>query len=192
MNTEIPEFLLEMSKQIRYQDNRCTAEPIYQVRCQRYVVTEEGYNESHWELHAPDSDGRPIYSTLSGFINDDYHSEFYEENEDWCNFELVEAGFDPTLESFIDNFDFYEYKNDCNDWPYDYKVIHMQETEEVVKTCLTESDAEWFIKRKQHDYPKLYTYVESMVFCPQMIELRNWILSLSEPLNEIKQDKDNE
>jgi hypothetical protein len=57
--------------------------------------------------------------------------------------------------------------------------IHLQETEEVVKTCLTEADANWFIQRKQHDYPKLYTYAESMCFCPQMIELRNWIMSLT-------------
>ena len=48
------------------------------------------------------------------------------------------------------------------------------------KVFLTEEDANWFIKRKQHDYPKLYTYVESLCFCPQMIELRGWIKSLSQ------------
>ncbi len=31
MNTTIPDFLLEMSKQINTQDNRITAEPIWQV-----------------------------------------------------------------------------------------------------------------------------------------------------------------
>lgn len=35
------------------------------------------------------------------------------------------------------------------------------------------------IKRKQHDYPPLYTYAISLCYCWNMIELRNWIKSLS-------------
>ncbi|MDB4326374.1 ead/Ea22-like family protein, partial [bacterium] len=56
---------------------------------------------------------------------------------------------------------------------------HMVREMKVVKACLTEADANWFIKRKQHDYGKLYTYVYSMCYCPQMIELREWIISLT-------------
>jgi hypothetical protein len=180
MNIEVPEFLIEMSNQIREQDNRMTAEPLYEVRCKRYIATEEDINESHWELHAPDGEGHPAYSTRDGADNCGAHDEFYDHNEVWCMGWLRDNEHPESLDSFVENFDFEENSNRWFDWPEGYSLIHMQEIEETVKTCLTEYDANCFINRKQHDYPKLYTYVTSMVFCPQMIELRNWILSLSE------------
>ena len=183
VSKEIPEFLLEMSKQLNTQDNRITAEPIFEVRCKRYLVTEQGYNESHWELHGRDSEGWPTYSTKGGFDNSDAHDEFYDANEGWCDQWLVENDFNPCLEDFIEHFDFEYQKNSYEDWPNDYNVVHMQEVEETVKSCLTEADANDFIVRKQHDYPKLYTYAQSMVFCPQMIELRQWIMGLTHEHN---------
>lgn len=180
MNTEIPEFLIEMSKQLNTQDNRITAEPIFEVRCKRYLVTEEGYNESHWELIRYHDEGAATYSTQKGFDNSRAHDEFYDANEDWCDEWLSEGGYEPCLVEFIENFDFEVHKNSHEDWPDDYTALHMQETEETIKSCLTEADANAFIARKQHDYPKLYTYAQSMVFCPQMIELRNWIMGLTE------------
>ena len=54
-----------------------------------------------------------------------------------------------------------------------------EETEEIVTTHLTEADANWFIQRKQHDYPKLYTYVESAYWSPQLRELEDWIKQLT-------------
>ena len=79
----------------------------------------------------------------------------------------------------------YSSKHDSNsidvyNLPDGQEVFFMKSVRSVVRACLTESDANAFIKRKQHDYPKLYTYVESMHFCPQMVELRNWILSLGD------------
>lgn len=190
MNFEIPDFLIEMSKQINKQDNNCTAEPIYQVRCKRYLVTEEGYDESHWELHSDDSEGIPIYSSKDGFDSSESARELFEANDEWCEEWLLSMGLieldddvqpsdvypdGHTLKLFEENF----YFETDHDWPTNIRVIHMQETEEVIKTCLTKADADWFIQRKQHDYPPLYTYVESMIYCPQMIELRNWIIGLT-------------
>jgi hypothetical protein len=40
--------------------------------------------------------------------------------------------------------------------------------------------AEQFIERKQHDYPKLYTYAESAYWSPQLRELQDWIKSLTQ------------
>tara|TARA_R100000805_G_C3494359_1_gene27122 strand:- start:16 stop:315 length:300 start_codon:yes stop_codon:yes gene_type:complete len=92
MNTEIPEFLLEMSKQLNEQDNRATDDPLFEVR---------------------------------------------------------------------------------------YKKPHMQEIEVTVNSHFTEVDANAFIKRKQQEYPELYTYAISMCYCESMKQLRNWIMSLS-------------
>lgn len=185
-----PSFLLEMSKQLHEQDNRITAEPIFEVRCKRYLVTEEGYSESHWELHSDDSEGYPIYSSKEGFDSSESAKELFEANAEWCEEwllyrDLIELDDDVqpsdvypeghTLKLFEENF-FFETDHD---WPTDIKVIHLQEVEETIRTCFTEADAKAFIARKQHDYPKLYTYVQTMNYCPQMIELRNWIMGLT-------------
>ena len=63
--------------------------------------------------------------------------------------------------------------------PPDVKKLYMQEIEEVVSTHLTEHDANWFISRKQHDYPPLYTYVVSAYWSPQLRELQDWIIGLT-------------
>lgn len=185
---EIPEFLLEMSKQMNTDPNRCTAHPFWQVRCKRYLVTEEGYNESHWELHAEDSEGYPVFSTKPHYDNIAASEDFEERNKKWCS-EWIEENIDSECigedSSFTDFFDFEGYQDSGDDWPEGYKVIHLQETEEVVSTHLTEAGALQFIKRKQHDYPELYTYVESAYWSPQLRELQDWIKSLT-PTTESK------
>ena len=183
MKTDIPEFLLEMAEQIKTQDGRCTAHPFYQVRCKRYVITAEGYNEHHWELVSEDSEGHPIYRSDKGAdINGDNVSEMMELYPDWCD-EWIKDGIDNGYidegSQFVDCFDFESHKDSFEDWPEGCDVVHLQEIEEVVSTHLTLSDAEWFINRKQHDYPKLYTYAESAYFSPQIRQLQDWLKSLT-------------
>lgn len=176
---EVPAFLIEMSQQMHLQDSRMTAEPIWQVRCKRYLVTEQGYSEDHWEILHDDSEGRALHHSA---FSDDYSelAEYLlETDEEWCKEWCDEQGIDFCESAFIDAFSADYDPDGCLDLPDGYKRLYLQETEEVIKTCLTEADALAFIARKQHDYPKLYTYVEPMVFCPQMIELRNWIMSLT-------------
>ena len=178
---KIPDFLIEMSKQMSEQDNRFTSDPIWQVRHKRYLVTEAGYNEHHWEIFDSEDGESAIYR--SDICDKQGLAEWLSENErDWCAVwldEEIEYGEDfeqVFIEAFIDDFDV---DRNYDGLPERLSVLHLQEVEEVVKACLTEADANWFVNRKQHDYPKLYTYVESMTFCPQMIELRNWIISLT-------------
>tara|TARA_R110001583_G_scaffold58417_3_gene174231 strand:- start:2983 stop:3528 length:546 start_codon:yes stop_codon:yes gene_type:complete len=175
MNKTIPAFLIEMSKQMHEQDNRITAEPIWQVRYKQYLVTECGYNEHHWEIF--DTDGCTVLFTSQNSECSTLAEHIRESDPDWIRDFMVDfdqESFEDALYREINSrwFDF-------DDLPDGLVQFYMQEIEVIAKTCLTEADANWFIKRKQHDYPKLYTYVESMVFCPQMIELRNWIMSLT-------------
>ncbi|EJK2113538.1 TPA: ead/Ea22-like family protein [Vibrio vulnificus] len=190
MNHQIPDFLLEMSKQMHQQNNRITAHPIWQVRHKQYLVTEQGYNESHWEIAETEegntlyhSDKHHDYKLLLLYLIEshpywvqEWAEQFTDMNIELADGEMMleELELDRLTDAFNSSFD-----PDWQDLPEGVKKFHMQEIEVVVKTCLTEADANAFILRKQHDYPKLYTYVESMVFCPQMIELRNWILSLT-------------
>jgi hypothetical protein len=186
----IPSFLLEMSKQMHEQDNRATNAPSWQVRYKTHLVTEEGYSEHHWEI-ADTEDGITLYHSIHDDNYDGLFEHLFDCQPDWL-IEWAEAHasmdvkapdgdiegdcYDALLAAFNNTFN-----PDWHDLPDGIKKFYMQEIEVVVRTCLTEADAKAFITRKQHDYPPLYTYVESMVFCPQMILLRNWILSLTPP-----------
>ena len=72
-----------------------------------------------------------------------------------------------------------QFDYDWHDLPEGFKKIHMQEIEVTVNSHFTESDAEAFIDRKQHDYPPLYTYAISLCYCYNMAELRRWLISLT-------------
>lgn len=165
---EIPEFLLEMSKQMREQDSRSTSHPFWQVRCKRYMPTEEGYSDVGYELVADDGDVvyrsyRAEEDELETLLLDDYREHF---DGIACEEESADdavVGFDPTQD----------------DLPNGLRIVFVQEVWDVVSTHLTEADAKWFIRRKQHDYPPLYTYVESAYWAPQLRDLQDWIISLT-------------
>lgn len=163
----IPDFLLEMSQQMREQPSRSTSHPFWQVRCKRYIVTEQGYNEHHWEICCDDG---VIYSSLDPieelheYLNEN-HSEFVANWNSFNEAESIDEWFDATDDNLPDGL----------------RLVYVQEIEEVVSTHLTEAGAKAFIDRKQHDYPKLYTYVESAYWSPQLRQLQDWIISLSAP-----------
>jgi len=173
----IPSFLLEMSEQINTQNNRITAEPLFQVCYDKEHVTADGYEEYVTYGFVGDGDYTLILSTENGSMADNDHAiEYLKENhpsfcDDWSE----------SFEKDISEFDFEEEYENYEMSSLEFQINYMTRRREVVKSCLTEADANWFIQRKQHDYPRLYTYVESMIYCPQMIELRNWIKSLTKP-----------
>ena len=182
MKSEIPQFLIEMSKQLNEQDNRITADPLFEVRYKKYLVTEQGYNESHWEIVSDNGDSlyhsenSKDYNELAGYLFDvelDWCKEFAHSYID--DFEIIdEESFEEWQVMFDQTFD-----PDIYDLPDEYKVFHMQEIEVTVNSHFTEADAKAFITRKQHDYPPLYTYAISMCYCWNMIELRKWIMSIN-------------
>ncbi|MCE0495741.1 ead/Ea22-like family protein [Vibrio salinus] len=182
MECEIPYFLMEMSKQMRKQNNRGTAAPIWQVRCKDYVATEEGINEHHIEIM--DMNGQCVYRSDMDASFESFASYLLSNHKSWCDewcdlYDVVNDSGKYEKRAFINSF--LAYFNPCIDeLPVDLSLIHCQEIEKVISTHLTEEDANWFIRRKQHHHPKLYTHVESAYWSPQMKELRKWIMSLAE------------
>jgi len=166
----VPEFLLEMSKQMREQPNRMTAHPFWQVRCNRYLPTLEGCSEHHIEVCGDDGvvyrPDRPV---------SDLHEYLIENHEEWCQQWAEENHDDDDWKEAIECY----FDLDCDDLPEELRKIPVQEVQEVVSTHLTQAGAEQFIKRKQHDYPNLFTYVESAYWSPQLRELQDWIISLT-------------
>lgn len=170
--TKIPEFLLEMSKQINTQDNRITADPLWMVCYDKEYPTSEDHSEFYQWLDY-ENEYHVIYCSKTSETNEsdimqEYMKEYYQE---WCNENL----FDDDGDEEVFDVDLH-----ASYLPKHIEIVWLNTKQEVVKACLTEADANWFIERKQHDYQKLYTYVFSMCYCPQMIELRNWISSLTD------------
>lgn len=176
MHIEIPEFLIELSRQINDQPNRSTSHPFYQVRCKRPYVTAEGYNYEYFEVYSDDGVAFTSNYKISGCKESDFAEYLIENHYQWlCDtFEDIEV---IDVDFVLENFDF----EGCENLPDGLTKIWIQEVEEVVSTHLTLDAAEQFIKRKQHDYPKLYTYAESAYWSPQLRELQDWIKSLTQP-----------
>lgn len=177
MKAEIPDFLIEMSKQINSQNNRMTADPLFEVRYKTHLITQEDYNESHWEIFC--EDGHTLYHSKK---SDDFGvlAEYlFDYDQDWCEqwFSFNDIDFKFSESSFIHFFtDLFDH--DLDDLPDGIKKLHLQEIEVTVNAHFTEVDAQAFIDRKQHDYPKLYIYAISLYFCENMTKLRNWIKEL--------------
>lgn len=185
---EIPEFLLEMSKQVNEQGNRATADPMFEVRYKKYVITEEGYNEHHWEVI--DDEGNSRYHSEKDDNFNELAEYLFEHYREWC-VEWIEdndVGYDMSPYSWPDDYSEIkvfqhtfnkEFSFSSHELPDELKKFHLQEIEVTLNTHFTEADANAFIKRKQHDYPKLYTYAVSLCYCENMKKLRDWIKDLT-------------
>lgn len=169
MQKEIPEFLIELSRQLNEQPSRSTAHPFYQVRTKTEYITEAGYNESCWALY--DDDGEVW---RQGQPEEDLAEYFIDNHKYWMENQLEGSPVDADV--IVSEYDF-----ECDELPDGVRKLHLQEIEEVVSTHLTLDAAEKFIARKQHDYPKLFTYAESAYWSPQLRELQDWIKSLTQP-----------
>lgn len=181
---EIPKFLIEMSEQMNNEDNRCTADPVWQVRCKRTRATSSGYtdifefveNDEYTVVAKNYGDEESVNQQIVNYLNCD-PDDLPIALEEWVDSRVDLGGIvsgEDKIDYFLENFrpDYDELRG--------FSIIWVEEYEDVVMGAfLTEQDANWFIERKQHDYPKLYTYVESLYFAPQMKELRAWIKSLN-------------
>lgn len=180
----LPNWLLEMSREMHRQDNRMTADPMFEVRHKKNLVTESDYNESHFEII--DEDGSSRYHSEISESYSELAKYLFDYKNEWCYSFLEDK-----REVFIDDdtryseSEFIEFFNDnfeheWDDLPEGIKKLSMQEVEVTVNSHFTEKSAQDFIDRKQHDYPKLYIYATSLCFCRDMKMLRNWILSLTD------------
>ena len=174
---EIPKFLTEMSEQMNNEDARCTADPLFEVRYKTSLVTEAGYNESHYEIIS--EGGYTLYHSKKSDDYTELAKHLFEYEIEWAK-ELIEDELDDEgdEEVFIDWFNG-NFDDEIYDLPTDVRKLHMQTIEVTVNSHFTEVGAQQFINRKQHDYPKLYIYAISLCYVEQMVELRNWIKSLT-------------
>jgi hypothetical protein len=175
---DIPDFLLEMSKNINTQDNRITADPLFCVYYDEKIPTAPDYADGE-EYYYSDGDYTEIGSDALDLVqwivenDEDFISSFKSYDHERDDYESQQEYF---MECYHPEED--GYPEGVDRFYYLYKKV-------FVKAALTEKSAQQFIDRKQHDYKKLYIYVESMCYCNEMIELRDWIKGLTENSNAI-------
>lgn len=171
MNVEIPEFIKQLSEQLNEQSNRMTADPIFCVYYDKKLPTSEDHADGHEYFDKDNCCVIGNFEDLKEHLRNGDYKEFIQDvMADRPNYEA----FEDVEESDIDE----------DDLPEDISKSYYLKDKCFVKASLTESGAQQFIDRKQHDYPKLYIYAESMCYQWQMIELRKWLMSLTADSNK--------
>lgn len=172
---QIPDFLIELSRRLNTQPTRCTSHPFYQVRFKREYVTAEGYEDIGFQVY--DEEEGAVYDSRDSATIHSFSCYLAENYREWMieHFGMSNNVSDKKLMDFTKEF----FNFSCDNLPDDLEKVYIREIEEVVSTHLTLEAAEAFIKRKQHDHPKLYTYAESAYWSPELRQLQDWIKSLT-------------
>ena len=147
----IPPTLIEMSRKMRAQDNRCTAEPIYEIRKLRDIPWVEADTADGW-FWLDEEDN--LVTTPELIAELDKHVEA--------------VGFDRDTEVGDTVYTRCYYR-------------HLEVTVDDGAVFFTEAAANDYIRRNQKRHSeKLYVYVDSGHRNPEWQEIRNFLLSLTE------------
>lgn len=148
---EVPNFILEMSAELHTQNNRITADPLFCVFEKQEIVVPE---ETH-------------YDRICWFSD-----------ESWCD---ADAETDARLEELRED-------TDSDHWHEDeieldgetWRRCAIAEIDRFVTASLTESGAQKHIDLNGHNLRRPFIYTTSLFRTPEMIELRKWLMSLTE------------
>lgn len=147
----VPQALLEMSRKMRAQDNRCTAEPIYEIRKIRNIPWVDPDTADGWVWL---DEGDNLVTTPELISALDKHVET--------------DGFDREIQVG----DTVYTRCYCR---------HLEVTIDDGAVFFTEAAANDYIRRNQKRHSeKLYVYVDSGHRNPEWQEIRNFLLSLTE------------
>ena len=148
---QIPDFLLDMSKRLHTQDNRMTADPLFCVFEKQQIVVPESMS----------------YDYICWFSQDSY----CDADDETVN-KLEELRED--LGSYCWHDD--EIELDGELW----RRCAIEEIDKFVAAALTEAGAQEHIEMNGHNLRRPFIYVTSLHRTPEMIKLREWLLSLTE------------
>lgn len=171
----IPNFLIEMSGQLKEQDNRMTADPIFMVCYDKWLTCANGRGDKEIYLMSDGGD----YNEFD--TEDELFDHLKENHSEWCSELILSTGeCEGDIESISEYVDIDDLEFSDSSRDFTVEKICMQKEMCVVNSHFTEYGAKRFIETNQHNYAKLYTYAFSMYRCHQMKELRQWIISLTD------------
>lgn len=152
------EALLEISKEMQTQDNRCTASPYYAC----IQTKEKNYRQ--------DCDGEVIV-----YHTDDYDSEFdFDELKQYCEDRDIEIPEDLDWDDHYDVNDFISENTTLIQGSYDWKY-KTQNVFFTTKAC------ENHIKQNHYHYNDPRSYIEYAFRNPEMELIQKFLLSLYKP-----------
>lgn len=145
-------WMAEISGNLKTQDNRITADPLFVVFQKSVVVVDEDYDHDRvvWvDDEGNEADTEDAYS-LSAMRQDMEGGSFMDDE-----IELID-------------------EDECR---REWRRIAIKEVDEFVTACFTEVGAESYLKVNRHNLRKPYIFVTSLFRNEEMKNLRNWLLA---------------
>lgn len=146
----IPAHILALSQQLHTQDNRCTDNPIFQVRDVKQVpCLPEHANDTHW------------WDAEGDLVLDEELIKNLEEEGQWDSFESV----------------LLEDEDGCHSERYTRS--HTKTLRQVVATFMTQQAADAWVKANEHRHNALEIYIDSGFRNPEWQAIRDFLMSLT-------------
>lgn len=159
MKATIPQWLIELSKELATQDGRATADPAFAVREQVTLPCHDYFDPDGWQAVSVD------YCSKSPFFEDPSDAVA------WVNeSESVDLTADDMRLGDL------AAKGTYRLWPV-FRSMR------IVNTFLTDKAARQYIEENRHHLDAPDVFVISLNRCHEMIRLRKWILSLQSSLD---------
>lgn len=151
-SASVPDWMADISSNLKTQDNRITADPLFVVFQKGTIVVDEDYDHDRivWvDDEGNEADTEDAYS-LSAMRQDMESGSFMDDE-----IELID-------------------EDECR---REWRRLAIKEVDEFVTACFTEVGAESYLKVNGHNLRKPYIFVTSLFRNMEMINLRNWLIS---------------
>lgn len=146
----VPEWMGEISENLKTQDNRITADPLFAVFQKSPIVVDEDFD--HDRIVWVDDEGNEADTETADQLNamrSDVYGLRYREDE-------IELG-----------------DEDRTEW----RRLAIKEADQFVTACFTEAGASAYLKRDGHNLNQPFIFVTSLYRNEEMRQLRDWLLS---------------
>ncbi len=165
MLNKIPQEIIDIAKELKTQDNACTAHPIFNVEI---GVKKNGMADNlDFEYEWIDNNWERIHDKSLISILDDMYESGYESK--WVSFRN-DVYHDDGGEDILISFE-------------NYRRSYFTIEKEIVASFFTRKAAEEFIKNNSHRFSRALSfniYVDSLYRNPEMIAVREFLKSLSD------------
>jgi hypothetical protein len=188
MKVEVPDWMLELSRQLNTQDNRGTADPVWELRVRKKVwgFDETTANAFGW-LYRDDYvevEDEPLLESDELSLLEAYDSlhimwEDYDYHHLWDGDE-DEPGHTPRPRTLVEWLDAH-YREYHEDYVGPYFRSGWRERVEVHKTFMTLAGLEEYLEINGHNVPKdRVVYVNCNYRNREYTRLREWLMSLTD------------
>jgi len=144
----VPEWMAEISQNLKTQDNRITADPLFVVFQKREIVTHEDFDYDRISWGSSDGEAPEEIQEQLNELYGDVESDFFREDQ---------------------------ITHTSEDGTETWQRAALKEIDEFVTACFTEAGAEAYLKSNGHNLRQPFIYVTSLFRNEEMKNLREWL-----------------